>query len=149
MASVRWPRRSTHCRVLPPVAADRGCRRRGELGRLRRLTRSWGSPVPRPVPRPWSSVSRRLAAPRHGHPADGHHAGRCHAAAVRSAAYRGFYQLVVEGVSEDSSRSRSRWPSACAGAALGQFITRPQRTPEEKYREQRGVGHRFRLHAGA
>ncbi|SFM64173.1 Uncharacterized membrane protein YjjP, DUF1212 family [Pseudonocardia ammonioxydans] len=50
------------------------------------------------------------------------------------AAYQGFYQLAVEGVSEGLvtvTVALARGLALAAGVALGIFITRPQRTPEE------------------
>lgn len=51
------------------------------------------------------------------------------------AAYRGFYQLAVEGVSEGLvtvTIALGIGLALAAGVALGQFVTRPQRRPEEK-----------------
>jgi uncharacterized membrane protein YjjP (DUF1212 family) len=51
------------------------------------------------------------------------------------AAYRGFYQLAVEGVSEGLvtvTIALATGLALAAGVALGQFVTRPQRTPEER-----------------
>lgn len=50
-------------------------------------------------------------------------------------AYRGFYQLAVEGVSEGLvtvTIALATGLALAAGVAFGQFVTRPQRRPEEK-----------------
>jgi uncharacterized membrane protein YjjP (DUF1212 family) len=51
------------------------------------------------------------------------------------AAYQGFYQLAVEGVSEGLvtvTIALATGLALAAGVALGQFVTRPQRRPEER-----------------